>query len=72
MTIVTYVHRPKRTPRRKAQAAAIELPRSIVVARTTKPHQPMQRPEPEPDLEAEAKLKAFFRRMMPNHPLLDE
>ena len=69
MTIVTYVHRPKRAPRRKAQAAAIELPRSIVVARRTKRLQPRQatpgagKNHPE----AEANMMAFFRRMMPNH-----
>jgi hypothetical protein len=27
--------------------------------------------EPDPE-EGEARVKAFFRRMMPNHPLLNE
>ena len=29
MTIVRYVHRPKRPPRRKAQAAEIAIPRIV-------------------------------------------
>ena len=70
--IVIYAHRPKRAPRQKAQAAAIVLPRSIVVARSPKPGRPRLRPEPEPDPVAEASVRAFFERMMPNHPLLDE
>jgi len=69
-SIVTYVHRPERAPRRQAQAAAIVPPKSIVVARKPKPGRPRQRPEPEPDPEGEASVSAFFKRMMPDHPLL--
>ena len=47
-------------------------PRSIVVASKPKPHQPRQRPEPEPDPAEEARARAFLKRMMPNHPLLQD
>jgi hypothetical protein len=71
--IVTYAHRPKRAQRRKAQAAAIVLPRSsIVVARKPKPGRLRLRLEPEPEPEGEASVRAFFKRMMPDHPLLQD
>ena len=66
--IVTYVHRPNRAPRRKAQAAAIVGPRIVV----TRKLGPRLRPEPESDPEADARVRAFLRKMMPNHPLLQD
>ena len=66
--IVVYAHRPKRVRKRKAQAAAIVGPRIVV----TRKLGPRLRPEPESDPEAEASVRAFFKRMMPNHPLLQD
>jgi len=67
--IVTYAHRPKRAPRKpKAAAVAITVPRIVV---TEQPKgRPRQRPEPDPD--GEASVRAFFKRMMPDHPLLQD
>ena len=67
MTIVTYVHR-HRAPRRKAQAAAIVGPRIMV----TRKMGPRLRPEPESDPEADARVRAFLKKMMPNHLLLQD
>ena len=43
-----------------------------VVQMTTDAVPSKQRPEPEPDPEGEASVRAFFKRMMPNHPLLQD
>ncbi len=58
--IVTYVHRPKR-PRPKAQPAAI-TGRAIVTAKKASRRRPAEDEEIDP--EAEARVKAFFARVM--------
>ena len=65
--IVIYAHRPKRAPR-KAQAAAIKGPKIV----TFKQSGPRLRPELEADPTEQARVRAFLKRMMPNHPLLQD
>ena len=62
-SIVTYVHRSKRPPRKKAQAAAITGP--AIVTATSKRERAIRRHE-EADVgqEASPEIKAFFARMM--------
>jgi hypothetical protein len=57
--IVTYAHRPKRAPRKKAKAAAITGP--AIVTATSKRD---RRREADDDTEASPEIKAFFARMM--------
>jgi hypothetical protein len=62
--IVTYVHRPKRPPRKKAQAAAIAGP-GIVTATSKRDRAIRRRKEATDDgTEASPKVKAFFAHMM--------
>ena len=66
--IVTYAHRPKRAPRKKAQAAAIELPNGgKVVTATSKRDRVIRRRKEATDdgQEASPEIKAFFARMRP-------
>jgi hypothetical protein len=61
-SIVTYVHRPKRPPRRKAHAAAITG--SAVVTAASKRDRAIRRHEETDDSqEASPEIKAFFARM---------
>jgi hypothetical protein len=61
-SIVTYVHRPKRPPRKKAQAAAITGP--AIVTATSKRDRAIRRREEADGKEASPEIKAFFARMM--------
>jgi hypothetical protein len=61
-SIVTYVHRPKRPPREKAQAAAITGP-AIVTAKS-KRDRARRRQDADDDTETSPEVKAFFARMM--------
>jgi hypothetical protein len=58
MTIVTYVHRPKRARKRKAQAATTTGP--IIVTAASGKRGPKPRAEREVDPEVKAKVDAFF------------
>ena len=62
MTIVTYQHRPKRKRPPKAAPAAITGPRIISAKTPGKVVRP--RPEAVDDPEAEARVAAFFARMI--------
>jgi hypothetical protein len=62
-SIVTYVHRPKRPPRKKAQAAAITGP-AIVTTASKRDRIIRHREEADDDLEVSPEIKAFFARMM--------
>jgi hypothetical protein len=62
-SIVTYVHRPKRPPRKKAQATAITGP-AIVTAASKRDRAIRRREEPDDGQEASPEIKAFFARMM--------
>ena len=57
--IVTYVHRPKRPPRKKAQAAAITGP--AIVTTTSKRR---RCEEADDGQEASPEIKVFFARVM--------
>ena len=57
MAIVTYAHRPKRPPRKKAKAAAI-------VTVTSKRDSIRRSEEADQNTEASPEVKAFFARMM--------
>jgi hypothetical protein len=59
--IVNYVHRPKRPPRKKAQAAVITGP--AIVTATSKRDRDRRRKDDD-DTEASPEIKAFFARMM--------
>jgi hypothetical protein len=62
-SIVTYVHRPKRPPRKKAQATAITGP--AIVTSTSKRDRIIRRPKEADDgQEASPEIKASFARMM--------
>jgi hypothetical protein len=61
--IVTYVHRPKRPPRKKAQAAAI-TGLAIVAAKSERDRAIRRREEADDGQEASPEIKAFFARMM--------
>jgi hypothetical protein len=62
-SIVTYVHRPKRPPRRKAQTAAITDP--AIVTASSKGHRAIRLCEEADDgQEASPEIKAIFARMM--------
>jgi hypothetical protein len=61
-SIVTYVHRPKRPPRKKAQAAAITGP-AIVTAASKRDRAIRRREETDDGQEASPEIKAFFARM---------
>ena len=61
-SIVTYVHRPKRPPRKKAQAAAITGP--AIVTATSKRDRDRRHKEADDGQEASPEIKAFFARMM--------
>jgi hypothetical protein len=61
-SIVTYVHRPKRPPRKKAQAAAITGP--AIVTAASKRDRAIQRREADDGQEVSSEVKAFFARMM--------
>jgi hypothetical protein len=61
-SIVTYVHRPKRPPRKKAQAAAITGP--AIVTAASKRDRAIQRREADDGQEVSPEVKAFFARMM--------
>ena len=58
--IVSYVHRPKRAPRKKGQTAAITGP--AIVSATSK--RDRRREMADDDTEASPEIKAFFARMM--------
>jgi hypothetical protein len=62
-SIVAYVHRPKRPPRKKAQAAAITGP-AIVTAASKRDRATRRRKEADDGQEASPEIKAFFARMM--------
>ena len=62
-SIVTYVHRPKRPPRKKAQAAAITGP-AIVTAASKRDRAMRRREEANDGQEASPDIKAFFARIM--------
>jgi hypothetical protein len=62
-SIVTYVHRPKRPPRKKAQAAAITGP-AIVTAVSKRDRAIRRREQTDDGQEASPEIKAFFARMM--------
>jgi hypothetical protein len=62
-SIVTYVHRPKRPPRKKAQAAAI-TGAAIVTAASKRDKAIRHREEADDGQEALPEIKAFFARMM--------
>jgi hypothetical protein len=57
--IVTYAHRPKRAPRKKAQAAVITGP--AIVSKRDRDRRPKADDD---DTEASPEIKAFFARMM--------
>jgi hypothetical protein len=59
VTIVTSVYRPKRQPRKKAQAAAITGPRIVVAKRSKRIATPVDDGQ-----ETSPEIKAFFDRMM--------
>ena len=64
-SIVTYAHRPKRPPRKKAKAAAITGPAIVTV--TSKRDRIIRRREEaaaDDGTEASPEIKAFFARMM--------
>ena len=61
--IVSYVHRPKRPLRKKAQAAAITGP-AIVTAASKRDSIIRRRKEADDGQEASPEIKAFFARMM--------
>jgi hypothetical protein len=64
--IVTYAHRPKRTPRKKTQAAAIIGPAVITSAsRKRLRAEPAPDSDADDDPEATARVRAFFARMVP-------
>jgi hypothetical protein len=60
--IVTYAHRPKRAPRKRAKAAAITGP--AIVTAASKRHRGRRRPDDDDGEEASPEIKAFFARMM--------
>jgi hypothetical protein len=62
-SIVTYVHRPKRPPRKKAQAAAITSP-AIVIGASKRDRAIRLSEEADDGQEASPEIKAFFARMM--------
>ena len=62
-SIVTFVHRPKRPPRKKAEAAAITGP-AIVTATSKRDRAIQRREEADDGQEASPEIKAFFARMM--------
>ena len=62
-SIVTYVHRPNRPLRKKAQAAAITGP-AIVTAASKRDRAIRRREEADDGQEASPEIKAFFARMM--------
>jgi hypothetical protein len=62
-SIVTYVHRPKRSPRKKAQAAAITGP-AVVTAASKRDKAIRHREEADDGQEVSPEIKAFFARMM--------
>jgi hypothetical protein len=60
--IVTYHHRPKRAPRKKAAQASLAAPRIVEAKKSGKARvTPEELPD---DPEAEARVAAFFKRMM--------
>ena len=59
--IVTYAHRPKRPPRKKAKAAAITGPAIVTV---TSKQDRIRREAADDNTEASPELKASFARMM--------
>jgi hypothetical protein len=61
--IVTYVHRPKRAPPKKAQAAAITGP-AIVTVTGKRDRVLRRRKEADQNTEASPEIKVFFARMM--------
>ncbi len=63
-SIVTYVHRPKRRPRKKAQAAAAITGPAIVTAASKRDRAIRRREEADDGQEASPEIKAFFARMM--------
>jgi hypothetical protein len=65
--IVTYAHRLKRPPRKKAKAAAITGPAIVTV--TSKRNRIRRSEMADDNTEASPELKAFFARMMrPREP----
>jgi hypothetical protein len=62
-SIVTYVHRLKRSPRKKAQATAITGP-AVVTAASKRERIIRRREEADDGQEASPEIKAFFARMM--------
>jgi hypothetical protein len=62
-SIVTYVHRPQRPPRKKAQAAAI-TGSAVVTAVRKRDRAIRRREETDDSQEASPEIKAFFARMM--------
>jgi hypothetical protein len=60
--IVTYAHRAKRPPRKKAQAAAITGP--AIVTATSKLDRDRRGEMADDGQEASPEIKAFFARMM--------
>jgi hypothetical protein len=61
--IVTYMHRPKRPPRKKPQAAAIAA--AVVTAASRKQAKRAKRTaEPDDGREVSPEIKAFFARMI--------
>jgi hypothetical protein len=60
--IVTYAHRPKRSPQKKAKAAAITGP--AIVTATGKRDRDRRREVVDDGQEASPEIKAFFARMM--------
>jgi hypothetical protein len=63
--IVTYAHRPKRAPRKKAQAAAITGPAIVIAA--SKRDRERRRETVDDGQEASPEIKASFARMMRPH-----
>lgn len=65
-TIVHYVQRPKRAPRKKVKAAALQVP--VIVTSTSRKQAKLARvdraTEPGDDPEATARVKAFLARMI--------
>ena len=62
-SIVTYVHRPKRPPRKKVQAAAITGP-AVVTAASNRDRAIRRRDGADDGQEASPEIKAFFARMI--------
>jgi hypothetical protein len=60
--IVTYAHRPKRPPRKKAQAAAITGP--AIVTATSKRDRDRSREMVDDGQGASPEIKAFFARIV--------